>query len=217
MAKTRKSRRQPLSISSLVRKQGNRQPRKCVLVVCGGTETEPKYFCSLRRELKLTNVEVRVEGKPRDCLSVVDRAIAIIEEAKQNGQPLDEIWCVLDVENLRDNPQFGGAVNKARAHKIELAISNPAFEYWYLLHFKETARPFRDATDLFNSLRDADCLPYYEKNLNVFDQLYKHTAIASKRAVRILKNHPDRNTEFPNPSTWVFRLVESLQNMSEYK
>jgi hypothetical protein len=217
MAKTRKSRRQPLSISSLVRKQGNRQPRKCVLIMCVGTETEPNYFCALRRELKLTTVEVRVEGKRLDCLRVVDCAITAVEDAKRNGQPLDEVWCVFDVENPRDNPQLGVAVNKARTNKIELAISNPAFEYWYLLHFKETDRPFRDATDLFNSLRDADCLPDYEKNSSVFDELYQYTAIASKRAARILKNHPDKSTEFPNPSTLVFRLVESLQNMSEYK
>ena len=108
-------------------------------------------------------------------------------------------------------------MDKAHGNKIELAVSNPAFEYWYLLHFKETDRPFRDAADLIESLQDVDCLPNYQKNANVFDLVYKFTGIALKRAAKMLKNHPDKSTEFPNPSTLVFKLVMSLQAMAEYR
>ena len=38
---------------------------------------------------------------------------------------------------------------------------------------------------------------------------------ALERARRILKNHPDKNHEFPNPSTLVFKLVLRLKKMAE--
>jgi hypothetical protein len=215
MARIKRPGRRPHSISSLTRKQGRRPPRRSVLVVCGGTETEPRYFCSLRRDLKLTTVDVRIEGTGQDPLNVVDHTISIEDRGKTIGETFDEIWCVLDVENPNENPGFYKAVNRARGNGIELAISNPAFEYWYLLHFKETDRPFRDAAELIKELRDF--VPGYQKSSDMFSILCEYTDVAVKRAVLVLGNRPDQSVEFPNPSTSVFELVEKLRGMSEYE
>ena len=207
MARRKKSKRRPRSISSFSRRPGKRQPRKYVLIVCGGTETEPNYFCSLRHELRLGSVVVQVEGIGRDPGNVVSRAI---KTARTDG--FDEIWCVLDVENPHENPSFYPAMCRARKHKLELAVSNPAFEYWYLLHFKETDRPFGSASQAIEALKEF--IPDYEKSSDVFAILFEHTDIAIKRAERILANHPDADQDFPNPSTLVFKLIKSLKDMS---
>lgn len=210
MVKARKSGRQPRLVSSLARRQGNRQPRKTVLIVSGGTETEPKYFGSLRQELRLATVDVQIKGTGYDALSVVDQAIS-----RRKVESFDEVWCVLDVEKPHENPQFFPAVSKARSNKVDLAVSNPAFEYWYLLHFQETNRPFTDAAELIKALKDF--VPDYHKSANIFAEIYKYTDVAVARAERLLAHHPDGDQEFPNPSTLVFKLVRCLQGMAEYR
>jgi len=210
MAKARKLGRQPRLASSLARRQGNRQPRKTVLIVCGGIETEPRYFCALRQELRLATVDVQIKGTGYDALLVVDQAISLWK-----NEPLDEVWCVLDVEKPYENPRFFPAVSKARSNKVNLAVSNPAFEYWYLLHFQETNRPFTDAAELIKALKEF--VPDYHKSANIFAEIYKYTDVAVARAERLLAHHPDCDQEFPNPSTLVFKLVKCLQDVAEYR
>ena len=212
------------SNASFDRRLGQRQPRQCLLIVCEGVQTEPTYFETLRRELKLTLVEVQVEGYGAAPISVVNRALASREERRQEAKnaqrkgqfsppPFDEVWCVFDIEKPAKNPSFKPAVNKAQSNNLKLAISNPAFEYWYLLHFRETAQPFANATELMRALKDKDCLPNYEKNLNVCDLLFVHTDVAIERADRLLFDHPDAGSDFPNPSTLVYKLVKKLKDM----
>jgi hypothetical protein len=180
-----------------------------MLIVCGGTETEPNYFNSLRRELRLSTVEVVVKGTSRDPLKVIDSAISLRLDRKD--YPFDDVWCVLDVENPVENPLFAKATDKALGGKIELAVSNPAFEYWYLLHFKETSQPFSDASHLLDALESF--LPKYTKSADVFPEIFKHTDVAIQRASRLLSNHPDKGKSYPNPSTTVFLLVKSLRDI----
>ncbi|MBI1882343.1 MAG: RloB domain-containing protein [Chloroflexi bacterium] len=214
------------SNASFDRRPGHRPPRQCFLIVCEGAQTEPNYFESLCRELKLQPlVEVQVEGQGAAPISVVNRALIRREEREREAKaaqrksqfgapPFDEVWCVFDVEKPDKNPSFQQAVSKARSNKLELAISNPAFEYWYLLHFKETTQPFADATELIQALKDKNCLPNYEKNLNVCNILFPYTDTAIERADRLLAHHPDAGNDFPNPSTLIYRLVKKLKAMS---
>jgi len=191
--------------------------------VCEGKKTEPNYFKAFRDELKLTEVDVMVVGEGAAPITVVNDALDRRNERKKEVKKeqrkghwssieFDEVWCVFDVERLTDNPSFHQAVNKAQANKLELAISNPAFEYWYLLHFEYTTRPFANADEVVRALKAL--LPDYAKSRDVFSELYPHTDTAIERAKRVLANRPDSSNLFPNPSTWVFRLVETLKAMS---
>jgi hypothetical protein len=224
-SKSTKPQRSARSLSSLDRRSRNYKPRESILIVCEGLQTEPNYFQSLRRELRLSSVEVQIEGEGAAPITVVERAIRLQNErkrqAKKSGKkgdgkiiPFDEIWCVFDVEDIVHNPSFHRAVAKAQAKSFHLAISNPAFEYWYLLHFKDTSRPFRNASDLLKALKQKDGFPNYEKNKDVFYELLPYMKSAIERAARILSNHPNQDEPFPNPSTFVFRLVLKLKKMA---
>jgi hypothetical protein len=46
----------------------------------------------------------------------------------------DEVWCVFDVDA---HPNLADALQQARANSILLAVSNPCFELWLLLHFQD--------------------------------------------------------------------------------
>jgi hypothetical protein len=151
-------------------------------------------------------------------ISVVDYAIKKKNERdelvrRQSTLPeFQSVWCVFETENPLKNPSFMRAIDKAsRTGFLELAVSNPAFEYWYLLHFTNTSRSFADAADVIRSLKQY--IEDYEKNFEQHDRLFNHTQTAIDRAKRILHDRVD-DCFAPNPSTRVFVLVEKLRNMA---
>jgi hypothetical protein len=151
----------------------------------------------------------------------IDRAQTQRRAAKRDPTatgPFDRVWCVFDREAANQSAGFAPAVSLANQHKIELAISNPSFEYWYLLHFYETNRPFQDADEVRRELDRPTRIPAYHKALNVFDLLRGRTDEALDRAERLYENHPDRATDpYPNPSTLVYRLVGGIVAMTTYR
>ena len=69
------------------------------------------------------------------------------DEARRSDPGVDETWCVLDhdgrEEEVRKFLVWHERARKSRsAPTIEAVISDPCFEYWLLLHFEYTTRPF---------------------------------------------------------------------------
>jgi hypothetical protein len=208
--------------ASLERRRQRREPYDLVLIVCEGAKTEPLYFSQLRDALRLSRVNVSICGK--ECgsspLSVVDYALA---EFEREGD-YDRIFCVFDKDR---HAQYKDAVIKVQSQQlpdgstIEAITSVPCFEFWLLLHFKETAKPYsasgkKSACD--NIIRDLKAhMPHYKKgNADVFAATYPFIDEAIKRAERLEKRQKEAVTD--NPSTKVHRLVgymQTLKNKSE--
>jgi hypothetical protein len=149
----------------------------------------------------------------------VDEAQAQVEKRKQdirdgraNVSQFEAVWCVFDVENPRHNQTFDRAVQVADQNEFQLAVSNPAFEFWYVLHFERTTRPFADGDEIKEYLRRR--IPGYHPAMPVFDGLVLSTPTAIGYARSILENHPQGEQRFPNPSTRVHLLVEEMIEMS---
>lgn len=187
------------------RPTGTREQKQSVLIVCVGEETERRYFNALKRELGLTSVTVR----PRK----VDPG-RVVDEACDSSPDHDQCWCVFDTESLDNRDAVLEAVEKARTRNVYLAVSNPAFEYWFLLHFKDTDRPFQNARSVVDELREY--LPGYEKNADMYEDLKGRTDTAISNAQKVLDRHRSAsNGEFPNSSTGVHELVEALRELSK--
>jgi hypothetical protein len=206
-------------MESYDRRPGKRLAGRCILIVCEGAETEPNYFESLRDYLKLSTISVKIKDRAGALISVVDEARAQVEKRLQdfrdgrtNAPPFEAIWCVFDVENPRHNQTFDRAVQIADKNDYQLAISNPAFEFWYVLHFERTTRPFADGDELKGYLTRH--IPGYQPAMHVFDVLVPSTQTAVRYARSILGDHPQGEGRFPNPSTSVHVLVEEMIEMS---
>src|ERR1039457_242009 len=124
---------------TLRRRPASRSPLARFLIVCEGTQTEPGYFRETRHlERSLIDLEISPGGVPK---ALVERAIEKKQDAerlarsqKDSNLLYDEVWCVFDIDEHRLIPE---AKQQARANGIELAISNPCFELWALLHFQD--------------------------------------------------------------------------------
>jgi hypothetical protein len=200
---------------SLKRKQtSGKQRQKRILIVCEG-ETERIYFMELRRKFQLHAVVVDTKNVGSAPINVVERALKKRNEVKnQPEDKFDEIWCVFDRESETENSTFHEAVKKAQDNSLQLAVSNPSFEFWYLLHFRETTRLFANSHEVERELRNKTYIPDYEKNMDVYARLADKTEDAIKRSQHIRQNHPDYPTDkFPNPSTTVCKLVKKLRDM----
>jgi hypothetical protein len=120
--------------------------------------------------------------------------------------PFDLVWCVFDQENP-PHASFQEAINKAdqaNKDKVFVAVSTPSFEYWYLLHFENTDRPFDNTDEVIHSLKKH--LPDYDKK-DIYDEIADRTEVAIQRADRVWKNKIER---FQNPSTSVHKLVSTI-------
>jgi len=202
------------------RQQGRNLPGRRILIVCEGAETEPNYFLALRNYLKLSLVEVTIEARGGVPISLVEKADQVAAQRKKDvrsamtsASSFEEVWCVFDVENPYQNPTFAEAVRKADERKYALAISNPAFEFWYILHFEQTTRPFSSGSEAKDYLRRQH-MPAYHEARSVFSELIDQTAQAIRHSKAILERHPQGDQRFPNPSTYVHLLVEELIAMS---
>jgi hypothetical protein len=180
-----------------------------------GAETEYRYFQSMRQALRLSALHLEFEAKAGQALQLVRNTIRLRNERQRRARKgediaFDEVWCVFDREAANEPHGFGEAVQLADTETLLLAISNPAFEYWYILHFRETNRSFQHAQELKDALRTH--IPGYRENMDVFEQIQSMTAIAIERAERCIEQHPDYpHDRFPNPSTLVYRLVRSIR------
>lgn len=202
------------------RRPGKNTPGRCILIVCEGAETEPNYFQELKNYLKLSLVEVEIEGRSGAPITLVEKAQKLviqrnkdIQIKKTSANQFEAVWCVFDVENPHHNSTFEEAVRIADDRKYSLAISNPAFEYWYILHFESTTRPFADGGEAKNHLRHYH-INCYQESTPVFNRLLSLVPQAIQRSKAILENLPEGGPRFPNPSTFVHLLVEEMIEMS---
>lgn len=179
----RRSRRAPL-----------REERTQVLVVCGGKATEPDYFRGLKKERRNPAVKVVVEGKGVDPVSLVRFAAQ-----KRDCLGSDEVWCVIDVDEF----DVSEALVAAKKNDVHLAISNPCFEYWLLLHFELCTAPLTCFDDVHGRL--IRHLPRYDKSNLGFDDFAFGVDDAIKRARSRCEAVGTEHTS--NPSTGVWALV----------
>lgn len=111
------------------------------------------------------------------------------------------------------------ALEKASAtkpNKINVAISNPCFEYWILLHYEHCASRFRDCNKVITRLRKHD--PGYKKRPLDFDSMKERLKDAVQNATRVLTNQW-RGKRDPlqliecNPCTRVHCLVQAIEKV----
>lgn len=195
---------------SIRRRGPTREPKQRILIVCEGEETERGYFKAFQHEVRNPRVEVKVASQSGEPLQVVEIAVSLKEKAEgearsQRDENLrwDKVWGVVDVD---EHPRLEEARQLAVKNDIDLAISNPCFELWALLHFQEQrAHIERDKAQA--ALR---ChLPGYAKGLD-FPKLHPGYGDAVRRAQALDAEAERQVAPGRNPTTGVYRLTESI-------
>ena len=191
------------------RRRPVREPYKKVLIVCEGKKTEPNYFKGLKDSLRLNSANVAIVGHGATPSKIVERARQLYQNEKEDGDPYDKVYCVFDRDEHPDYQQSLRMVK--REGRFEAIISVPCFEYWLLLHFEYTTRPYGRQSAAHAVVADLKRhLPNYSKNdERIFEKLRDKVETAKKNAAKSLRLGRD------NPSTNVHKLVKYLQNIKK--
>jgi hypothetical protein len=129
--------------------------------------------------------------------------------ARSRDDEVDECWCVFDVEWPKNHPNLAQALQLAKDHGIRLAVSNPCFELWLILHFEDqTAFPVTDAAE--RQSRRLDGRP--GKRIDASQYLSRRHA-AAQRAASLTRRHEQNGTRFPrdNPPSTMGDLLAAIE------
>lgn len=208
--------RRKRSQKDLQRKRPFKAQFPTVLIVCEGGKTEPLYFHQLKRKLRIKSVTIEICGHCGVPDTLVSFATSKKVDRKRDTSldPYEKIWCVFDTEGPQNrHPNLKRAYDDAIAKKYSVAVSNPCFEYWFLLHYQETAKPAANCTEIIQELK-RHYSEYQKGHGKIFNDIYDKTDKAIERARRFMEiGYRDEDVIDRNPSTYVFLLVDYLKNI----
>jgi len=181
--------------TNLRRAADTREERRSVLILTNGSRTEVDYFKALRHETWITADKVTPRFEAGAPAAVVKRAAEI-----RADNAYDEAWVVCDVDEF----DVQRAITQAQKDDyVELALSQPCFEVWLILHLKPGCPWFANATKVGEHLEKI--LPHWDKAAIRFSD-FSAGVLNARDHAKGLGEPPDAN-----PSTAVWRVIESLR------
>lgn len=183
-----------------------------------GKKTEPGYLNMLgRRYNHLVNIDIDTTGQgPK---SLVEQACKDEDERRRRRRPAppydyDEIWCVFDVD---EHPDINQAINRARQKGVKVAVSNPCFELWLVLH-QQDRTAYIDRRAVQRLARELELIKGKRIDDSSFNLLLDKYEDARRRAKELDRRHKGNlSSPWSNPSTGVWRLVDSILEGSRRK
>lgn len=198
------------------RSPSDRSLKPALLIFTEGQKTEPQYLVHWQRKLR-ESITIHIDdrhGTPNTLLqyAIDAKRNAARAEKKGRGTPPDQIWCVFDRD---DHPYVDEVRKSAEGNGILIAFSNPCFELWLLLHYREQTR-WLDSKEAQSEFKHAASLSE-NKNLpaTVMTQLAERYGAACERARKLDELHEGNgNPAGENPSSSVWRLVEAIHDLA---
>lgn len=127
--------------TKLIARSFGRRDARLILVATEGARTEPLYFDVLKLNgiIDKSRVVLEVISSKSDNKSAPEH---VLERLKKSAETLplkdmDERWLVIDVDRWGDG-KLSKIAKAAIQDGVSLAISNPSFEVWLLLHASPT-------------------------------------------------------------------------------
>ena len=210
-----------------IRESGVREAEKFYILAYEGDKTEAKYFRALRSSVYFNDsgkIEIiplkRPERTDTDPMSVKRRLSVIKRDVNFKGT--DEFWLLIDRDDWETNHKisFDELVQECKNEKnFYLAMSNPCFELWLLLHFKKLS-DFSDEVQslIYENAKISKSRNYIstlfesilgrgiskKPNMNLFIP-YVYTAIANAKELTVI------NEPYPSRvGSDVYKLVEKI-------
>ena len=210
--------RKAKAADALERRKAKRASYDKILIVCEGEKTEPNYFNELINFYKLNTANVEIDGtcgsSPK---SVFERAIELYENENCKGDAFDKVYCVFDKDSHETYDETLIRIKAQNPKSVFSAVvSVPCFEYWILLHFHYSTKPYHatGSSSIGNEvLKDLKAVfPEYTKGSeDIFESLSGQLEFAKANAIRSLTHAQANHTD--NPITHIHELVEYLQNL----
>ncbi len=199
----------------LARPTPTRSPLPVVVVVCDDARTALAYFLELKRAVK-SAVTLLVERNPSDGCTpaeVVAAAAARRKSLRREGASdrgdKTSVWALIDLEaDEQRRTQAHKAKADGQRQGISVALSDPCYELWTLLHLEDTGTAFADCRAVLARIEQqwkAKFAAQFGKKAQAdYSRIVGGRMIAAARARRHHKNGDQSWTE-------VYLLVEEIE------
>ncbi len=139
---------------------GIRKTLPVIALVCDDTEAAPAYFELIKRKVKpfvtLRVVPAPCTGaSPRDVVGCAIEVLDGLRECQGDDElDRDSVWALVDLEHdqSRRNQAFE-ARKWAQTKGVKVALSDPCFEIWTLLHLEDTGTKFDDCGQVLERIK----------------------------------------------------------------
>jgi len=122
------------------------EPKKKFFIACEGEKTEYKYFKGVmehRSELSISPFVEVIPVRHETCtgsnpLQILDEAKQALEHSDHYFMATDKLCIIVDRDmHSFQELQYDELLQKSKEEGFFLAISNPCFELWLLLHYSD--------------------------------------------------------------------------------
>lgn len=196
------------------------KPKCKIYIFCEGT-TEEIYLRHF--ENRTYNVEIiPVDSKHTDAFGIVLFAKEYIRREKLDLELGDRGYCVFD-SDPKSNPDIKKTFDVLYGCKekgLYEIFSNPSFEVWFVLHFREAPHGLT-AIQMKHEVKRlvADTYPNYSETTDVYDFLLPRQGQALKRAKILHKSqqevHKAVHSHECNPYTDIFEFIDYMEVIKE--
>lgn len=200
---------------------------RLIVIASEGKDTERIYFKALAKEYTNPRVHVHILKRSEDEKnnSSPEHVLEQLNEYKcqYELEADDELWLVTDKDHWTEAMLSRVATECMQDVSMHMALSNPCFELWLLLHLVDVAsltpeeqklwienrRKSKSSNPYFKVLLRQKMGSYHESAYDVLT-LIQHVEVAIERARLLDKNPADR---WPQTlGTRVYLLAESVMN-----
>ena len=200
---------------------------RLIVIASEGKDTERIYFKALAKEYTNPRVHVHIleRSEAEQNNSSPDHVLKQLNDYKSQYEleADDELWLVVDKDRWTEAMLSCVATECSQEVAMHMALSNPCFELWLLLHIEDSAllTPEEQKQWIENRRKSKNGDPYLKVRLrqkmgsyheSSYDALalIAHVEDAIERA-RALDNNP--NDRWPQTlGTRVYLLAESVMN-----
>jgi RloB-like protein len=191
----------------------SQKAKKRILIISEGKKTEPNYFNAIKRQYRLTSVDI-ADTKKNTGKELLQIAIDLKAKAKRERNSYDEIWIALDRDGYTKHAEVFDRVKKYP--EIRIGFSSPCFEYWLLLHFEYTSAPFDDCDYTIKKLETY--LPDYQKGKD-YSRIFMERISTAVSNSKKIKKHQEDTSDVKiwayNPYSNLHELIEQLLNLGK--
>ena len=199
---------------STARRPKGLNQRKVILVLTEGTVTERQYLKYMQK-VAPGGCRARLALGPAesDPIKLVNKAVRrlVNDKRRKDGRTFDEIWCVFDYDaHFKQHSDLLALVAYAHQNGVCVAVSNPCFELWLVLHRQSvTANVHRHTIQ--NNAQQLKLVKKKHIRPSAEAILQQHYVSAKQRAVSLDRQHLQNSIPAKyNPSTNVWRLVDKI-------
>lgn len=197
---------------SFNRSKSRFKPQPTILVICEDSKSGLNYLKDAS-----SHFHVAAQIEILNCGRTDPKGI--IEEALARQTDFDQVYCVIDRDS---HPSFKEAVTLAKAsQKVCVIASFPCFEFWLLLHFGHSRKPYSavgnnsSADLLIKDLRKHPIMEKYNKGneQQIFNLLLGEKFALARSLAPIILSAAIADDNL-NPSTQLHILIDRFEELS---